>query len=412
MNFLKKTHKDKIVLLALRGVSVIAKFLFTVLFFKSSESGFGEYSLIAVSILLMVYLLGLDFYSFANREMLKPEADKQKIIFNQFVFYGFIYILLLPIVYIIFHKLDFNPEYQWLFYLVLISEHLNFEFYRLLFVFKKPLSANINLFLRNGLWVLGIVIVLSITKTTDVHQVLLFWLIGNIASLLFSFLVVFTKKKKIVKESLKIDSSWIKKGLLVSIPYIMGTISYKTIEFADRYMIDAFIDKKAVGVYSFFANMANVMNIVLFTLVVSVLYPYIVEGVMENDSLKLKKYFNKFKKEIFLYSIGLLIFLSILLPVVLMAIGKTEYLNDFYIFFLLALSNFFLNLSFLYHYVIYAHKKDWWIFKATFAGAFVNVILNFILIPNYGIAGASVATFASFFLILLIKWNDYNKLKN
>ncbi len=403
MNSFKYISVQKLSLLILRGISVIAKFFFTVLYFKSSESGFGEYNLVAVSILLLVYLLGLDFYSFANREILKPGADRQKIIFNQFSFYLLLYILLLPVVYVIYYLLGFDKEYLVLFYFVLISEHLNFEFYRLLFVFKKPLAANINLFLRNGLWVLVAVIILWFQQEIAINQVLTFWLAGNIAALVFSIFVVLKKRKKIVKSSLQIDISWIKKGVYISIPYILGTISYKTIEFADRYMIDSFIDKKAVGVYSFFANMANVINIVLFTLVVSVLYPYIVEGITHQNSEKFRTYYKQFKKEIFIYSLILIISLSILLPIILLSINKAYYLKDFHIFLLLALSNIFLNWSFLYHYILYARKKDWTIFFITFIAAFVNLLLNYILIPLTGITGAAIATFISFLLIMLLK---------
>ena len=412
MNLSDYLKKDKLILLSLRGISIVAKFLFTVLYFKSSEADFGEYNLVAVTILLMVYLLGLDFYSYANREILKPQSDKQKIIFNQFIFYILLYILLLPVVYILFHLLHFNSQYQILFYLVLISEHLNFEFYRLLFVFKKPLAANINLFLRNGLWVSGIVIILWLQQEISIDTVLKFWLAGNMAALIFSWAMIINKKKKIIKSSLKPDFNWIKNGVIISIPYILGTISYKTIEFADRYMINSFIDKKAVGVYSFFANMANVINIVLFTLVVSVLYPYIVEGITHKDQQKFKTYYTKFKKEIFIYSGGLLVLLSILLPIILMGINKTQYLKDFHIFLLLALSNILLNWSFLYHYILYAHKKDWTIFYITFIAAFINVLLNYLLIPNIGITGAALATFISFLLIWLLKYRWQNSLNN
>ena len=410
MELKKYLQKDKLLLLSLRGISVVAKFLFTTLFFRFSEADFGEYSLVAVTILLLVYGLGMDFYSFANRELMMPNSDKQKIIFNQFLFYGFLYLLLFPVVYVIFHTLNFNPKYQLIFYLVLITEHLNYEFYRLLFVFKKPIAANINLFLRNGLWVLFATVLLFINKNISIEQVLKYWFMGDLGALLFSASIIFFKKHKIAKSELTIDTQWIKKGFLISIPYILGTISYKTIQFADRYMIDAFMDKKAVGIYSFFANMANVMNIVLFTLVISVLYPYLVEGVMENNRQKFDKYFKKFKKEIYLYSIAMIFILSLLLPIVLITIHKQEYLKDFYVFFLLALGNFFLNLSFLYHYIIYAYKKDWWIFYATIFGAIINILLNYLLIPSYGIGGASVATFVSFMLILLVKWRYAKKI--
>jgi len=405
-----KISKEKFFLLSIRGLSVIAKFLFTVLFFKYSEEVFGEYSLLAVTILLLVYVLGADFYSYANREMLSPDSNKQKIIFNQFLFYFILYIVFLPAIYFLFKKMNFSFSHFYLFYFVLITEHLSFEFYRLLFVFKKPLAANINLFLRNGFWVLAVVLWLLIKKEISLLLILQFWLIGNLASLFFSFFIVFRKRQKIEFKTWKLDTNWIKKGLIISLPYIFGTIAYKTIEFADRYMIDFFLDKKAVGVYSFFANMANVMNIVLFTLVVSVLYPYLVESILEKNQKKFRQYFKKFKKEIYLLSIGLLVFLSVLLPIILYVIDKKQYLSDFYVFFLLAISNFFLNLSFLYHYIIYAHKKDWMIFKATFIGALANILLNLILIPKFGIGGAAIATFISFLIILVFKKRDATSL--
>ena len=37
------------------------------------------------------------------------------------------------------------------------------------------------------------------------------------------------------------------------------------------------------------------------------------------------------------------------------------------------------------------------------AGAFVNIVLNLMLIPDWGAIGASVATFASYFLVYIIR---------
>jgi len=412
MNIKQYFLGEKFSLIAIRGISVLAKFLFTILFFQFSEAAFGEYSLVATTILLLVFVLGMDFYSYANRAVLHPDTNTQKIVFNQFSLYVLLYLFLFPLVYIIFKLEDFNPVYQYLFYGVLISEHLNFEFYRLLFVFKKPFFANINLFFRNGLWVLFATAQIYIYKNISIYDILLYWLIGNILALLFSAILIFNKRKKIDVNNFKWDIKWIKTGLFVSIPYILGTLAYKTIEFSDRYMIDYFFDKKQVGIYSFFANMANVLNIVLFTLVVSVLYPLLVESVIKKDKIAFKKYFDLFKKETYIYTIALTLLLSIALPIVLMIIHKEQYLKEFYIFFILSLANVALNLSFVYHYVIYAYHKDWQILKATAIAAVANILLNLWLIPIWGIAGAAVATLVSFLLILLIKHRDYRRFYN
>ncbi len=402
--------RSKLKLLFLRGLSIIAKFLFTGLYFRYSEADYGEYSLVATTILLLVFLLGMDFYSYANRAVLEPDSNPQKIIFNQFSLYFLLYILMAPVVYLIFKSVGFDADYLPLFYLVLITEHLNFEFYRLLFVFKKPLAANINLFFRNAFWVLGASVWLFVYDQIDVQTVLWFWLAGDLLALLFSLGISWTKRHKISLQNFKLDKQWIVKGLVVSLPYILGSLAYKTIEFSDRYLIDYFLDKKAVGVYAFFANMANVLNIILFTLVISVLYPGLVESIMHKNKKDFKKKFMQFRKEIIVYSIGTGVMLLGLLPVVLYIIGKTQYNGQLYIFVLLLLANMALNVSFLYHFIIYAYRKDWRIFKATALAALLNLVLNWFLIPFWGISGAAVATLASFVLVAVLKYFDANKL--
>jgi len=361
---------------------------------------------VATTILLLVFALGMDFYSYANRAVLTPETNTQKIIFNQFSFYAILYVLLIPLVYVIFRIAKFDLIYLWLFYIVLITEHLNYEFYRLLFVFKKSTQANINLFLRNGLWVLFASWQMYLYKEITIEQVLWYWLVGNILALLYTLILIIGVRHKIDKQNFEWDKKWIKSGLIVSIPYILATLAYKTIEFSDRYMIDYFLDKKQVGIYSFFANMANVLNIALFTLVISIIYPKMVTAIMNKNTVDFKKYYSQMKKETIFYAIGVSVVLAILLPIVLMAIHKNVYLKQFYVFFLLILGNFFLNLSFIYHFVIYAHHKDWQIFKATAIAALVNILLNFLLIPLWGIAGASIATLISFTIVLFVKRNS------
>ncbi len=398
--------KSKFYLIGLRGISVLAKFLFTTFYFKYSEAAFGTYSLIATTIVLLVFLMGMDFYSYANRAVLEPDSHPQKIIFNQFTLYFILYITLLPVVYLIFRFEHFDMAYFPVFYLVLITEHLNLEFYRLMFVFKKPLAANINLFLRNALWVLVATIFLYFNKQINIETVLNLWLTGNIAALIFSLVISLGKRKKIALRHFQWDKAWILKGLYVSLPYILVSLAYKTIEFSDRYLIDYFLGKKAVGVYAFFANMANVLNIVLFTLVVSVLYPLLVESVMKHNWNTFARIYKQFKKEILYYALGIGVLLAVFLPLILMYIEKTEYLSQIYIFILLLLANMALNWSFLYHFIIYAFKKDWKIFKATAWAAMINILLNIILIPYWGIGGAALATLVSFFILVVLKYKD------
>ena len=279
------------------------------------------------------------------------------------------------------------------------------------FVFKKPWEANISFFLRNGLWVLIAVFLLFRQHQIELSTILWLWLLGNILALLFTLIQVNFKKNLLKTTDLKPDLIWIKNGIFISFPYILSTLSYKTIEFADRYIIDFFMDKKAVGVYAFFSSMANVMNIVIFTVVISVLYPGLVESLMQKDKDKFKKIYRQFKKEIIVYGAGMSIFLTLFLPFLLISINKKQYMQDFFVFILLVVANLVLNFSFLHHFVMYAFKKDWQIFKATGIAALLNIVFNIFFIPIWGITGAAFATFVSIGIIYLMKYKNAALLK-
>jgi len=245
----------------------------------------------------------------------------------------------------------------------------------------------------------------------ELSTILWLWLLGNILALLFTLIQVNFKKNLLKTTDLKPDLIWIKNGIFISFPYILSTLSYKTIEFADRYIIDFFMDKKAVGVYAFFSSMANVMNIVIFTVVISVLYPGLVESLMQKDKDKFKKIYRQFKKEIIVYGAGMSIFLTLFLPFLLISINKKQYMQDFFVFILLVVANLVLNFSFLHHFVMYAFKKDWQIFKATGIAALLNIVFNIFFIPIWGITGAAFATFVSIGIIYLMKYKNAALLK-
>lgn len=61
------------------------------------------------------------------------------------------------------------------------------------------------------------------------------------------------------------------------------------------------------------------------------------------------------------------------------------------------------NATLIFHYILYVRKHDIAIVKATVAAAVFNILLNFILIPQFSILGAAIASALSFFLLLLGK---------
>ena len=94
--------KIKIINLALRGITLGSKFLLSIYLVKflSLEAN-GEYGIFVATISMLTYVLGLDFYSFNNREILQEKSSESgKKIKNQFVLFTLVYLIILPLLYV------------------------------------------------------------------------------------------------------------------------------------------------------------------------------------------------------------------------------------------------------------------------------------------------------------------------
>jgi len=387
---------------------MLAKFLLIIYIGKYlSIDELGEYGLFVITVTIAIYFLGLDFYTYNSREILAKEEKKRlALIRDQFIFHLLVYVVVLPLLLSVFLLGLIDIEYLLYFYLILVFEHLSQELYRLYTTLKKPIFANFLLFLRTGLWVYAILILWISEKkeTMNLETVWVGWLIGSLLSIMIG--VVYLKKeydRTILSK--KIDWKWIKNGIKVSIPFFIGTLAYKVIEFSDRYMIDYYMTKADVGIYTFFSGIANTVNIIVFTLVIMVYYPLLVEQYQQKKNDLFEKTLKIFSQKTMLYSLASCLLIFGLIGFVLDFMGKVEFHNHIDTLWVLVIANIILNISFVAHYILYAAQKDIVIRNATLVGAGVNILLNIILIPYYGIVGAALATLISYTVIFMIKYH-------
>jgi len=389
----------------LRGLSLISKFILIVCISKYlSTSELGIYGLFVTTIVLSMYFLGLDFYTFNTREILsKPNNERLPLIRDQFIFHLTMYVIILPLLSMVIIKGIIPLKYAIWFYLILIFEHLSQEFYRLYTVLSKPLFANFVLFLRSGLWVY-FVVYLWIFQPENPKNLSIIWVSWSLGAFLSIIISLFVLKKQNLGSvtNVPINWRWIKKGVKVSSPFFIGTLAYKIMEFAGRYAIDFFATKKDVGIYTFFGSVANVINVIVFTAIVMVYYPKLVEF-YKKDNQRYKIYLRKFSYFIIILSLTSAIAAIILIKPALVFMGKDEFYNNISVFYILVIANIVLNVSLIPHYILYVKKKDLVIMYSTISGVILNIALNVLLIPRLGIQGAGWAILLSFAVMGFIK---------
>lgn len=385
---------------------MVAKFLLIIYIGKYfSTEALGEFGLFVTTITIAIYFLGLDFYTYNTRELLHRNEDARfALIRDQFIFHSLVYILVLPLLLVVFMFDVIDYKYMLLFYLVLIMEHLSQELFRLYTTLSKPVFANLLLFFRAGIWVYVLILlwVYDVKDTQNLSFIYLSWFIGSFVSIVIGLAyLIKLYDAKALKRS--IDWLWIKKGVKVSIPFFIGTVAYKVIEFSDRYMIDYYMTKSDVGVYTFFGSIANTMQTLVFTLVIMIYYPKMIELYRDSETVKFEQTVKKFFLEVLTYSLIIIAGIAVLIHPVLAYLGKAEFVQSLSVLWILLGAALVLNLSFVPHYVLFVKHKDMAIRNITIIGAVLNIGLNILLIPSYGLAGAAVATLFSFGFIFLVK---------
>lgn len=401
---------QKLIAVALRGGGILGKFLLT--FFLTNKISLefqGEFNLLNANISLLVIFIGFDFYIYSNRLIVR---DKTALIFvfkNSLVFYIYSYLILIPICYLLL-KIGLVPKEILIFFFILsVLEHLGQELFRIYIAIEKVVFANILFFLRSGLWSWILVLFLYFDKTSIVTLSVIF--IVWIASTLVAIIIGVACLPGIREFGIvKIDGDWIKKGLRVGASVFLATILLKAIEYSDRYIIDFFLGKRELGIYAFYFQISNIINVLVYTLYISFVYPKILRSVYERNRGSVKTNKLEIYKNTLLIVFVMLIAFLIGMPYALETMNVQPLETNKSIFFFFLLAAVFFNFSFGSHYVLIAEEKEKLIIKCTLIAFVINITLNFILIPTIGIYGGGISLAASSFALWISKTIEEKKL--
>jgi O-antigen/teichoic acid export membrane protein len=397
---------DKILNLGIRGVSIL--FRFVLIFFISkylTTEQLGDYSLFNTTVVIVYMILGWDFYTFANREIIgAPKNSKIIYVTNQLYFYVGLYVLIIPILILIYLYFGLPFTHVRYFFFILIFEHLGQEIFRLLVASRKPTLANISFFIRSALWVIVMLIFhyTDLIHISNLEFIYEYWLGGSVLNFLI-FAFYFTYKLKLFNFR-EFNLSLIFKGFKIASYYFAATVAFKIVEFSNRYVLDWKASKYEVGIYTVYSQMASIINVVVFTFVIMFLYPILIEAFKEKDIRKFSKIKRSMFRQIVFVSGFLIIIIILLINPILDFIDKSSISQHKSILYVLLAANFFLNLSFVWHYQLFAFSKEKYILRSSLISAFIVLISSYLLISNFGLWGAPIALLIGYLALFILKY--------
>ncbi|HOX21419.1 MAG TPA: flippase [Candidatus Paceibacterota bacterium] len=155
-----------------------------------------------------------------------------------------------------------------------------------------------------------------------------------------------------------------------------------------------------VGYYSIATKIILLVNTIA-TLLMTAVFPYLASQV--HNAQKVIKIFKKTLLAFIVLSLFLAVLGMLSAPIIPLIVGS-QYGPSVSLFrFFIWIIVFMFPVA-LFDYILFAYNKQWLNFWFTSACAVINVILNFTLIPRYGMFGAATASIIAQFLNFVISW--------
>ena len=276
--------------------------------------------------------------------------------------------------------------FVYLFFMPIISLFQNYERYN--YRYKLTVLSSLSVSVLTA--ILSVVLVLNM-KDRLLGRVLGFIIPTIVVGVVIISWFIF-KVKKIEKNTWKFS-------LKISIPFIPHLLALFLLGGADKLMIKKMCSSEDLAVYSVAYTVGSLI-IILVNSLNSAFSPWLGEKLKEEDYSSIKS-ISWYYVAFFVYFAGIIVLLS---PEVLFVIGGKGYIESKYAMLPVAAGCIMQFLYCMYVNVEQYTMKTKMMAVASVLAAFINIGLNYMLIPLFGYVAAAYTTFASYLILLFFHY--------
>lgn len=274
--------------------------------------------------------------------------------------------------------------------------HYVVNFAQVSFTYEK--RAGSNLFLSVALSLFSVLLSIFWIYRVDydkryfarIYAVAIIYLLTAI----IAWLILFLKKPTGIKKE------YVKFGMSVGAPIVFHSLSQQILGQSDRVMMQTLgITTAEIGIYSLFYTLSSVLSTILGALNNS-WCPFYYDDVSEEKWDKLDRKCRNYIELFTVLGMGFIL----LAREVSYLMADEGYHTGINIIPILAIAVYF---TFMYQFPVnfeFYFKKTRIIAVGTIAAGGVNIILNFIMIPKWGMYGAALATALSYLGLFIVHW--------
>ncbi len=394
---------------AIYGVStIVGRFLSFLLVpfythvFTTVEFGIYSYIYVIIAFLNIAYIYGMDA-AFLKYSSLAEGEEKKDIFSTPFIFVTLTSLVYSAILYFLKEPfgsaIDLGRDYFYLInYMVfiLVFDTLTLVPFANLRLEKKATKfASIKII--NIVTNLVLNIILILVFDLGIEAIFL----SNLLASVLTFLILLPEIIKNLK--FRISKIWLNKMLRFGLPYLPASISAMMLQVIDVPILRELTDYDTVGLYR--ANYKLGIFMMLFVSMFQYAWqPFFLTNAKETNA---KEIFSKVLTLFILVSSFIWVFLSLFIEdiVKINFFGRTiieqGYWEGLFIVPIILLAYLFYGIHVNFTAGIYIEEKTKYLPFVTGLGAAVNIVVNYVLIPVYGIMGAALATLISYFVLTI-----------
>lgn len=395
--------------ISLRASTLLGKFLLVFFLARFLAPGdVGLYGLLAATVGYALFVVGLDFYTYSTRELLKYQPTAWGGYLKAHAALCLIlYAILAPIVVVLFWA-GWMPWFllSW-FFALLMLEHVNQEIGRLLIAIGQPMSASIILFFRSGLWAVLITVLMFLDpRWRTLECVLQAWVLGAAVGGIIGVWRLYGLG--IGQWRSAIDWTWVRRGVAIATPLVIATLSLRGLFTLDRYWFQALVDLNTLGVYVLFAGICNALISFLDAGVFAFIYPALIKSFHAQDPAAFVSGMRKLFFQTIVLSVGFVVCALVVIHPLLVWLDKPLYLDHLYLFPWILAGAVLYALGMIPHYALYAQSLDKPIIRSHIISLVIFVLATAALSPWLGGLAVPIGLCIAFLFILCWKtWSFY-----
>ncbi|MGH8497160.1 MAG: lipopolysaccharide biosynthesis protein, partial [Gammaproteobacteria bacterium] len=375
-----------------RGIALGARFVLVFALARFLEpADLGLYGLVFVTISYTQFVLGLDFYVYANRELIGAQRDTWTVLLrDQGAFYLTAYAIVLPLSLLLFSFNVLPWDLVGWFLALLVLEHLAHELSRTLIAMSRQVLATTVLFLRAGAWVLVLVPVMWLdSRMRTLETVLILWGVGAFLACVLGLNVVLRAGRWDWRRP--VNFGWIAKGVRVATPLLVATLAVKGLTTFDRYWVETIGGLEVLGAYVLFIGIANAVKVFLDAGVFQFTYPGLIRAARRGDEPAFRNGMRRMTWQALVVATGMALVILVSVQPLLNWIDRPVYQNHIVLLYWALAAMFLYAAAMVFHYGIYAHHKDRQIVLSHLTAFIVFMAAVVALRPLWGVVSVPIS---------------------